>query len=168
MAIKNETEYASARLSLIRSAQAGDQDSFEALLNQYAPLIDSMVYRHGEAQGLSAQDCEDLRQEAVLAFYRALMRYDVTQTEVQFGLFAKLCIKNALYSHLRKLRHQQPLLLCLHSRPRKRSRKSRGGARKLYGAFAADPQCAFRVRVPNLVALSFGKNRKGDCIAFGP
>ena len=111
MAIKNETEYASARLSLIRSAQAGDQDSFEALLNQYAPLIDSMVYRHGEAQGLSAQDCEDLRQEAVLAFYRALMRYDVTQTEVQFGLFAKLCIKNALYSHLRKLRHQQPLLL---------------------------------------------------------
>ena len=47
----------------------------------------------------------------MLAFYRALMHYDAAQTEVQFGLYAKLCIKNALYSHLRKLKRQQDLLL---------------------------------------------------------
>ena len=111
MAIKKETEQTSALLALIRSAQSGDQDAFEALLNQYTPLIDSMVYSQGSAQDLTVQDCEDHRQEAVLAFYRALMNYDLTQNEVQFGLFAKICIRNALYSHLRKLKHQQPLLL---------------------------------------------------------
>ena len=111
MAINKETEKASELQALIRAAQGGDQEAFEALLNQYTPLIDSMVYHRGYAESLSVQDCEDHRQEAVLAFYRALMRYDITQTEVQFGLFAKLCIKNALYSHLRKLKHQQPLLL---------------------------------------------------------
>ena len=111
MAIKKETEQPSALLHLIQSARAGDQDAFEALLDQYTPLIDSMVYSLGTAQGLTTQDCEDHRQEAVLAFYRALMNYDVAQADVQFGLFAKICIKNALYSHLRKLKHQQPLLL---------------------------------------------------------
>ena len=111
MASKQEIEQAPAHLALIQSAQNGDQDAFEELLERYTPLIDSMVYNQGIAQGLTVQDCEDHRQEAVLAFYRALMHYDTAQSEVQFGLFAKLCIKNALYSHLRKLKRRQDLLL---------------------------------------------------------
>ena len=107
MAIKQENEKASALSELIQSAQSGNQDAFEELLDRYAPLINSMVYN----QGLSVQDCEDHRQEAVLAFYRALMHFDTAQNEVQFGLYAKLCIKNALLSHLRKLNRQQEVLL---------------------------------------------------------
>ena len=111
MASKQEIEQASALRSLIQSAQNGDQDAFEELLDRYTPLIDSMVYNQRIVQDLTVQDCEDHRQEAVLAFYRALMHYDTAQNEVQFGLFAKLCIKNALYSHLRKLKRRQDLLL---------------------------------------------------------
>ena len=111
MARKQEIEQASALRSLIQSAQNGDQDAFEELLDRYTPLIDSMVYNQRIVQDLTVQDCEDHRQEAVLAFYRALMHYDTAQNEVQFGLFAKLCIKNALYSHLRKLKRRQDLLL---------------------------------------------------------
>lgn len=97
-------------LSLIFKARSGDQDAFEALLDRYAPLIDSMVHHVG-ADGFSVQDREDLRQEALVAFFRALMRYDTMQTEVQFGLYAKLCIKNALYSHLRRWKDRKNTLL---------------------------------------------------------
>lgn len=97
-------------LSLILKAQGGDQDAFESLLDRYTPLIDSMV-RHLGSDGFSLQDREDLRQEALVAFFRALMRYDTAQTEVQFGLYAKLCIKNALYSHLRRWKDRRNTLL---------------------------------------------------------
>ena len=90
-----------ALISLILKAQGGDQDAFEELLDRYTPLIDSMV-SHVGADGFSLQDREDLRQEALVAFFRALTHYDTEQTAVQFGLYAKLCIKNAIYSHLRR------------------------------------------------------------------
>lgn len=111
MAIKKSPETESALLALICAAQGGDQDAFETLLDRYAPLIDSMVQSHLPHGASSVQDREDFRQEAILAFYRALMRYETAQNEVQFGLFAKLCIKNALYSHLRKLKNQKQTLL---------------------------------------------------------
>lgn len=97
-------------LSLIIAAQGGDQNAFEALLERYAPLIDSMVHSVA-ADNFSLQDREDLRQEALVAFFRALKHYNTAQSEVQFGLYAKLCIKNALYSHLRRWKDQRNTLL---------------------------------------------------------
>lgn len=88
-------------LPLIKQAREGDKNAFEALLCRYTPLIDSMVHRLG-SNSFSAEDREDLRQEALVGFFRALTHFDVEQTEVQFGLYAKLCIKNAIYSQLRK------------------------------------------------------------------
>ncbi len=38
-----------------------------------------------------------------MALYRAAMSYDLEQSDVTFGLFAKTCIRNALISQLRKL-----------------------------------------------------------------
>ena len=112
MAIKKSPATESELTALICAAQGGDQTAFESLLERYAPLIDSMVQSHMPIGGFSVQDREDFRQEALLAFYRALMRYETKQGEVQFGLYAKLCIKNALYSYLRKLKSQtQPVLL---------------------------------------------------------
>ena len=96
-------------LSLIVKAQGGDQSAFEDLLDRYAPLIDSMVHSVS-ADNFSVQDREDLRQEALIAFFRALTHYNTAQSEVQFGLYAKLCIKNALYSHLRRLKDQRNTL----------------------------------------------------------
>ena len=97
-------------LSLITKAQGGDQEAFEALLDRYAPLIDSMVHSVN-MDNFSLQDREDLRQEALVAFFRALTHYDTAQSEVQFGLYAKLCIRNALYSHLRRWKDQRNTVL---------------------------------------------------------
>ena len=80
------------------------------MLDRYAPLIDSMV-SHVGADGFSQQDREDLRQEALVAFFRALTHYDTEQTAVQFGLYAKLCMKNAIYSYLRRWKDRPSTLL---------------------------------------------------------
>ena len=83
----------------IRAVREGDQAAFAALLSDYEPLLGSEVSRH--ASGLGDQDVEDLRQTALLAFYRAALNFDLSQQEVEFGLYAKICITNALVSQLR-------------------------------------------------------------------
>ena len=85
---------------LIESVRAGDQESFSELLERYSPLIDSLVYKFSLDQDEELSR-EDLRQEAVLKFYNAILTYDVDQSEVEFGLYAKICISNALVSQLR-------------------------------------------------------------------
>lgn len=95
---------------LIREAQNGSQTAFEALLNRYAPLIDSMTGRY-LGTSFSLQDREDFRQEAVLSFYRALMRFDTEQDKVQFGLYAKECIRNGLISMLRVIKKHENVVL---------------------------------------------------------
>lgn len=100
-----------ALTQLIREAQNGSQSAFEDLLNRYAPLIDSMTGHFCTSNPL-LHDAEDVRQEAVISFYKALMRFDTKQDQVQFGLYAKECIRNGLISHLRKLKkHENTLLL---------------------------------------------------------
>ncbi len=111
--MKNNPEKASSNTELndlIREAKKGSQKAFEELLCRYAPLLDSMTERYHTGE-FSGQDREDFHQEAVLGFYRALMRYDLEQDKVQFGLFAKECIRNGLISNLRVLRRQASIVL---------------------------------------------------------
>ena len=98
-------------IALLQSAKSGDQSAFEDLLKRYTPLIDSLTGRFFSSSDFSVQDREDLRQEALVAFYDALMHFDLTQEKVQFGLYAKECIQNRLISHLRSLKHQKKVLL---------------------------------------------------------
>ena len=86
----------------IRLVRAGDQGAFAALLTDYAPLVGAEVSRH--AEGLGAEDTEDLRQAALLALYRAALSFDLSQCGVEFGLYAKICISNALVSQLRVIK----------------------------------------------------------------
>lgn len=96
---------------LIGRARSGDQAAFEALLDQYAPLIESLTGQFA-GHNATAEDREDLRQEALVGFYKAMMRFDVEQASVQFGLYAKECIRNGLISYLRRLkRHEHVVLL---------------------------------------------------------
>ena len=85
----------------IRKVREEDQSAFQALLEVYTPLILAQVSSF--AADLSEQDREDLRQEACYAFYRSALSYDLAQSEVEFGLYAKICIKNALATQLRSI-----------------------------------------------------------------
>ena len=46
-------------------------------------------------------EAEDARQEALAGFYRAALAFDVEQSEVAFGFYAKVCVTNALISYIR-------------------------------------------------------------------
>lgn len=107
----NENDFARAQntdekeavKALVLAAQKGDQNAFAKLLDVYDPLISATVARF-KISGMSDADEEDLRQEAILAFYSALVAYDPNFSGVEFGLYAKVCICNRLVSQMRILK----------------------------------------------------------------
>ena len=80
--------------SLLVSIRNGEQQAFVDLLQMYEPLVRAEVARY--TGGLEAFDVDDFRQVALLALYRASLSFDLSQSEVEFGLYAKICINNAL------------------------------------------------------------------------
>ena len=92
-------------LSLVERVRSEDDAAFAELCNIYDPLIRSMSGQFlGKLdQAESAHSYEDFSQEAILALYRAAKTYDVGNGEVSFGLYAKICIRNALISVTRRL-----------------------------------------------------------------
>ena len=91
--------------ALIERVRHEDESAFGELLSLYEPLIRSAIAKH-TPEGISRQDKEDWRQEALLFFYNAIMTYNLEQERVEFGLYAKICITNGLISHLRAFRRQ--------------------------------------------------------------
>lgn len=92
-------ENADTLIELITHAREGSQDAFVELKRRYTPLIESQIAKHTLAD-MSAQDVEDLRGEATSIFGNAVCNYDCT-AEVEFGLYAKICIGNGLVSFVR-------------------------------------------------------------------
>jgi RNA polymerase sporulation-specific sigma factor len=95
---------------LLARIRSGDEIAFHALTETYASLIDSVAVSTAEYLGRSGiaspeSAVDDLRQEARLALYRASLHYDTDGVgeKVTFGLFAKICMRNALTSEYRRL-----------------------------------------------------------------
>ena len=87
-------------LALIRKASEGDQTAFDTLNDQYRPLIESQTRKHSQIE-MTEQDVEDMRQEALIAFCNSVCSYDCEKEDVEFGLYAKICIDNALITFVR-------------------------------------------------------------------
>lgn len=79
---------------LISRYRSGDKDSFLEIATQYTPMIESAARR------LSLEP-EDILSDALMALYRAVMTFDTEQTKVTFGLYAQICVTNALHDYLR-------------------------------------------------------------------
>ncbi len=88
--------------SLLLKVREKDQQAFLELLDRYKPLLRSLVSRF-ESDDLTRSLEEDLLQEATVVFYNAILTYDHTQTDVEFGLYARICISNALISQIRAI-----------------------------------------------------------------
>ena len=91
---------------LISEVRDGNEDAFKALLEKYKPLIESSVAKV-LIDGQYSLHAEDLFQEATVVFYNSIMTYDMEQHEVEFGLYAKICISNALISQIRLLQKRK-------------------------------------------------------------
>lgn len=88
---------------LIAAVRRGDDDAFTRLCDRYSALIGSSVSRYSRMGAEYGDLRDDFSQEATVALYRAAMSFDLSQSAVTFGLFAKTCIRNSLVSQLRKL-----------------------------------------------------------------
>ena len=84
---------------LLLAAKNGDGQAFSELAAKYSPLIGAAVEKYRRMCGEST---DDLHQEALLAFYRAVKTYDTEKKGVTFGLYAKICINNRMISILRR------------------------------------------------------------------
>jgi len=105
--IKNEAEVR----ELVLRLQSGDEAVYSQILQIFEPLIVSatrscMLSLDGEYED------EDVAQEARLALYRAALGYDLHQIKVTFGLYAKICINNALTTKFRRAGKKLPFVYC--------------------------------------------------------
>lgn len=85
---------------LIVKVRQGSDFAFSELLSLYEPLFVSMISKYSSEYDAS-DDKDDVHQDLRLAFYNAVLKYDIEQTSVDFGLYAKVCLKNALVSRFR-------------------------------------------------------------------
>ena len=112
-------------IALLTAVKEDEEQAFARLSLQFKPLIDRSVGYFSRNPIFSRADYEDLRQEAMLALYKAAKSYDLSRTQVTFGLYAKICINNRLVSAKRKKerrlqRDQRPV-----GRPAKRPAPAR-------------------------------------------
>ncbi|MBR2328365.1 MAG: hypothetical protein IKA58_00585 [Clostridia bacterium] len=84
-----------ALLDLIVGIKSARHEDFEALKVRYSPLINDMSDSFA-ASGAGAK--EDLREEAQRALLKAALSFDTQKEGITFGLYAKICIRNALIS----------------------------------------------------------------------
>lgn len=96
-------------IELVLRARNGDGDAFLQLCEQYKGLLDSSSRKYSVMCSADYSTFEDFSQEARVAFYNAVNRYDVDGQRITFGAFAKICIRNRLVSHVRKLSSKKRL-----------------------------------------------------------
>lgn len=97
-------------LDLLDRIKREDETAFDELCGKYSSLIDAAVHRFLPSFRKDGENGEygeeDLRQYAAVALYRAAMTYKPDEIgkgkSVSFGLYAKICVNNALISVFRK------------------------------------------------------------------
>ena len=92
---------------LLLLAKNGDEQAFSMLAEKYQPLITAATAKFRRLFDGDVLGSDDVRQEALLAFYRAVMSYDGGKSTVSFGLYAKICVNNRIISLLRKARTEK-------------------------------------------------------------
>lgn len=88
---------------LIELVNSGDQDAFPVLVKMYEPMLRKTLKLY-TTENMSREDVEDLEQEQLIAFYRAIASFKQEQDDVEFGLYAKICVSNSMASYKRALR----------------------------------------------------------------
>lgn len=101
---------------LLAGVQRDDEGAFERLAELYSSLTEGAVHRFAPSFGITGDsgrgdnvyEMDDLRQYAAMALYRAAAAYrpDDEGQKVSFGLYAKVCVRNAMISELRKYRRE--------------------------------------------------------------
>ena len=82
--------------ALIIGCRAHDDEAFDELVRRYTPMMRKVISAFD-----SQCDFDEMFCEACVALHSAAQRYDVGQSEVTFGLYARICIRNRILDLLR-------------------------------------------------------------------
>ena len=82
-------------ISLIMRCRQGDDDAFSLLVVQYKPMLNNVISR----AGLSV---DEYFSDACMGLYNAALSYNAEQSEVTFGLYARICVSRKLLDILRR------------------------------------------------------------------
>ncbi len=106
---KDKSLVSASHIGLLLLAKEGDGDAFARLAEEYKPMLDAAVAPHKDQ--ISEPDFDDLRQEALLAFHRAVQSYEPLYGNVSFGLYAKICVNKAIISAFRQFKKSSNIVL---------------------------------------------------------
>ncbi|MBE6587817.1 MAG: hypothetical protein E7647_05320 [Ruminococcaceae bacterium] len=82
-------------LAIIAGVKAGKDEDFEKLKLRYKPLCADMANSFVRS---GAGSSVDLLEEAERALLKAALSFDTSKEGITFGLYAKICVRNALIS----------------------------------------------------------------------
>ena len=120
-------------LARIRDGQ--DAGAFDRLCEKYSRLLDAMVRQFAPSMGIQDDGtsdllgigAEELRQDAAMVLYKAACTYvpdeDGKGGDVSFGLYAKICIRNAMISQVRRYNRMKKRLAAEKTEAKKPGRK---------------------------------------------
>lgn len=83
---------------LILLCRERNDDAFDELVRRYTPMIRKVA----AGFELSGCDLDELFAEGCVALHIAAQRYDLSQTEVTFGLYSRVCVRNRILDMLRR------------------------------------------------------------------
>lgn len=83
---------------LIIASRGHDDSAFCELAKRYAPMMKKVIAGFDD----SPLSEDDMFAEATVALHTALLRFDLDQEDVTFGLFARICIQHRLIDVLRR------------------------------------------------------------------
>ena len=96
-------------MSLLARVRMGEDEAFSLLASRFAGMTEGLV--RSFSRGLCEADGSELSQEAQVALYRAAHAYKESEA-VTFGLYARVCVRNALISYLRRRKLPEGVSLC--------------------------------------------------------
>lgn len=96
-------------LSVLMRIRDGEDEAFALLASRFLGMTEGLV--RAFSTGLCEADVPELSQEARLALYRAACTYRPSES-VTFGLYARICVRNALISFLRRRAVPEGVTLC--------------------------------------------------------
>ncbi len=75
---------------LILEVRSGSDSAFTELVKRYTPMMRKVI------SGFAGLRADEAFSEACVAFFRAVSTYDVSRTDVTFGLYARICVYRRL------------------------------------------------------------------------
>ena len=85
-------------LQLISLCREHDDYAFAELVRRYIPMMKSVISRFSDVPF----DFDELFSEACVALHSAVIKYDTKQTDVTFGLYARICVNHRLVDIVRR------------------------------------------------------------------